>query len=241
MKNLTLIVLTVLLASSCKPKQSEPKVIIEETPQLVSEVMTKEKQDALTPISALNDLIEGNERFISGEMIRRDNLGQLSQLTKGQYPKAVVLSCIDSRVPVEQIFDQGIGDIFVVRIAGNIDDEFILGSLEYSCKVSGTKILMVMGHESCGAVKSAIQGVELGNITVLLEDIQETIQNSDFEGERKYSNPAFMEYTVKANAEKTIDDIREKSPLLKEMEDNGEIKMVGAYFELETGKISILE
>ena len=152
--------------------------------------ITKQIQDTLTPNSVLQDLLEGNKRFVNGNTQSVDNSALVNQTTEGQFPKAVVLSCIDSRVPVETVLDQAIGDVFVSRVAGNFENVDILGSLEYSCKAAGSKLVMVLGHESCGAVKAACDGVELGNITAMLENIMPAVRQSaeEVEGEANSSN-----------------------------------------------------
>ena len=204
--------------------------------------ITKDIQSALTADSVLQDLLEGNNRFVEGNSQSTDNSALVSQTTGGQYPKAVVLSCIDSRVPVETVLDQAIGDIFVARVAGNFENVDILGSLEYSCKVAGSKLVFVLGHESCGAVKAACDGVELGNITEMLDNIMPAVKKSAIEvdGEANSSNSQFVTKTVENNVLLTIDRIREKSQILSEMEDNGEIKIVGGVYSLETGKVNML-
>ena len=166
----------------------------------------------------------------------------MRETATGQYPEAFMLSCIDSRVPVEAVFDKGIGDVFVGRVAGNIIDEDILGSMEYACKVAGSKLIVVLGHEGCGAVKAAIDGEELGNITALLAHIQPAIEETQHvDGDRTSNNKAFVEAVIKENVRNSIDVIRAKSPLLKEMIDKGEIKIVGAYYSLQNGAVSFLE
>ncbi len=204
--------------------------------------ITKEVQGALTPNGVLSDLLEGNNRFTSGNSNQLDNSALVSQTTGGQFPKAVVLSCIDSRVPVETVLDQAIGDIFVARVAGNFENVDILGSMEYSCKVAGSKLVLVLGHEACGAVKAACDGVELGNITALLGNILPAVKKSsdEVDGELNSSNSAFVAKTVENNVKLTMDRIREKSPILKEMEDNGEIQIVGGVYNLHTGKVEML-
>jgi len=204
--------------------------------------ITKQVQDTFTPDSVLQDLLEGNQRFLNGKTQTVDNAALISQTTGGQHPKAVVLSCIDSRVPVETVLDQAIGDVFVSRVAGNFENTDILGSLEYSCKVAGSKLVLVLGHEACGAVKAACDGVELGNITHLLSNILPAVRKSaeEVEGEANSSNAAFVAKTVENNVQLTIDRIREKSPILKEMEDNGEVKIVGGVYSLQTGKVEML-
>ena len=204
--------------------------------------ITKDVQSRLTPNSVLKDLLDGNDRFVNGNLEGADNAALVQQTTGGQFPKAVVLSCIDSRVPVETVLDQAIGDIFVARVAGNFENTDILGSLEYSCKVAGSKLVLVLGHEACGAVKAACDGVELGNITHLLSNITPAVHKSaeEVEGEANSSNAEFVAKTVENNVKLTMDRIREKSPILKEMEDKGEIAIVGGVYSLQTGKVEML-
>lgn len=204
--------------------------------------ITKQIQDTLTPNGVLQDLLEGNKRFVNGNTQSVDNSALVNQTTEGQFPKAVVLSCIDSRVPVETVLDQAIGDIFVSRVAGNFENVDILGSLEYSCKAAGSKLVMVLGHESCGAVKAACDGVELGNITAMLENIMPAVRQSaeEVEGEANSSNNEFVAKTVENNVKLTIERIREKSQILKDMEDSGEIAIVGGVYNLHTGKVEMV-
>lgn len=207
----------------------------------LKKVMTKQMQEKMTPDIILTDLLAGNERYISGEFINRDLPKQVVLTTKAQFPKAVILACIDSRVPVEYIFDQGIGDVFVVRVAGNIEDEAILGSMEYGVGVAGSKLLMVMGHENCGAVKSAIKKVDVGsdNVTSLLSEIEPSIQRT--QGNRDEKNKIYFDAVVKNNVHQTIQDIRTKSPIISSLENDGKIKMIGTYYSLTNGKVTILE
>ncbi len=204
--------------------------------------ITKQEQDALSPNQVIQDLLEGNNRFINNQTQTVDNNALIEQTTGGQFPKAVILSCIDSRVPVETIFDQTIGDIFVARVAGNFENTDILGSLEYSCKVAGSKLVLILGHESCGAVKAACDGVELGNITAMLDNILPAVKQSadEVDGELNSSNKKFVAKTVENNVKLTIQRIREKSSILKEMEDNGDVKIVGGVYSLHTGKVELL-
>ncbi len=204
--------------------------------------ITKEIQNTLTPTSVLADLLDGNKRFTQAKNEEVDYLAQVNHTIDGQFPKAVILSCIDSRVPVEVVFDQGIGDVFVARVAGNFVNVDMLGSIEYSCKVAGSKIVLVLGHESCGAVKAACDGVELGNITEMLSKIKPAVQSAAKEvtGETNSSNKEFVDKTIIHNVQLTIDRIRKESPILKEMEDNGEIKIVGGVYQLSTGKVEML-
>ena len=204
--------------------------------------INKEIQTSLSPNDVLQDLLDGNSRYINDELEEVAHLDLVNQTITGQYPKAVVLSCIDSRVPVEQVFDQSVGDIFVARVAGNFENTDILGSLEYSCAVAGSKLVLVLGHESCGAVKAACDGVELGNITSMLSNIMPAVKKSteEVEGENNSSNNAFVAKTVENNVLLTMDRIREKSPILKDLEDNGSIKIVGGVYSLQNGKVNML-
>ena len=208
----------------------------------IIKAITKEVQDKLTPMLVLEDFIEGNSRFIANKANTADHKALITQTTTGQHPKAIVLSCIDSRVPVELIFDQTIGDIFVARVAGNFENTDILGSMEYSCKVAGSKLVFVLGHESCGAVKAACDHVELGNITAMLDNIQPAVKKSEGEvsGEHNSSNRAFVDKTIENNVLLTIGRIREKSPILKEMEDMKEIKIVGGVYHISSGKVTMI-
>ncbi|MBT8195046.1 MAG: carbonic anhydrase [Bacteroidia bacterium] len=206
----------------------------------IEKVMTKELQDKMSPNDALNDLMKGNERYISSDMNGHNFSAQISASTNAQFPKAVVLACIDSRVPVEYIFDQGIGDIFVARVAGNVDDPALLGSMEYGLGVAGSKLLMVLGHENCGAVKSAIDKVDVGsdNVTSLLNEIEPAIQS--IQGERDSKNKSYFDSVVKNNVRQTVKDIREKSTIISNLEKEGKVKVVGAYYSLTDGKVSLL-
>lgn len=209
---------------------------------MITKALDKAGQLALTPDIVLQDLLKGNDRFGKKEMELRDYQAQREDTIDGQYPKAVVLSCIDSRVPVETIFDQGLGDLFVARVAGNFENTDILGSLEYSCKVAGSKLILVLGHESCGAVKAACDGVELGNITPMLENIYPAVKLSgeQVEGASDSSNAQFVAQTVENNVRLTVERIREKSPILKAMEEEGTIKIAGAVYFLSEGKVKLI-
>ncbi|WP_275315342.1 carbonic anhydrase family protein [Tenacibaculum bernardetii] len=207
-----------------------------------NKAITKDVQDKLTPMIVLQDFIEGNSRFIRDEVHTIDHKALITQTTDGQHPKAIVLSCIDSRVPVELIFDQTIGDVFVARVAGNFENTDILGSMEYSCKVAGSKLVFVLGHESCGAIKAACDHVELGNITSMLNNIQPAVKKSTEEvsGDHNSSNTEFVDRTIENNVQLTIQRIREKSPILNEMEESGEIKIVGGVYHISSGKVTLL-
>jgi carbonic anhydrase len=208
----------------------------------INKAITKEVQNKLTPTMVLQDFIEGNSRFTSGNVHTTDHKALITQTTDGQHPKAIILSCIDSRVPVELIFDQTIGDVFVARVAGNFENIDILGSMEYSCSVAGSKLVFVLGHESCGAIKAACDHVELGNITSMLNNIQPAVKKSEGEvsGDHNSSNVNFVDKTIENNVQLTIQRIREKSPILNEMEEMGEIKIVGGVYHISSGKVTML-
>ena len=209
---------------------------------MVYKVQTAEEQAALTAEKIFEALKAGNKRFMNNDITARDHSAQVRNSTMGQYPKAVILSCLDSRVPVEDVFDRGIGDIFVGRVAGNFVNEDLLGSMEFGCKVAGAKVILVLGHEHCGAVKAAIDDVELGNITAMLSKIKPAVELvSDFEGEKTSKNDAFVHAVCESNVKNTINQIRINSPILKEMEDNGEIKIVGAVYDLDDAEVAFLD
>lgn len=213
-----------------------------ETAQVINHVMTKEQQAALTPDAVLKDFMDGNKRFQSGITTVRDHSEQARKSAPGQFPKAVVLSCLDSRVPVEDVFDQGLGDIFVGRVAGNFVNEDLLGSMEFACKVAGAKLVFVLGHQHCGAVKGAIDDVKLGNITAMLAKIKPAVTMSqDFTGEKTSKNDEFVKHVCENNVKYAMQQIREKSPILKEMEDKGEIKIVGAFYRLTDGTLEFVK
>ena len=207
---------------------------------MITEIIDKNKQTQLSPDAVLNDLMDGNKRFTENKMHERDYSSQIEKTSGGQWPQAVVLGCIDSRVPVETVFDQGVGDIFTARVAGNFENTDILGSMEYSCKVAGSKLVLVLGHEACGAVKAACDDVELGNITHLLSNIKPAVKATETDGERNSKNDAFVAGVVENNVKLTMNRIREKSPILKEMEENGEIKIVGGVYSISSGKVTLL-
>ena len=209
---------------------------------LIERVLTAEEQSRLTPDEVIASLKEGNKRFCSGNLTVRDHSKQIRDAVNGQFPKAVVLSCVDSRVPIEDVFDKGIGDMFVARIAGNIVNEDILGSMEFGCKVSGAKLVLVLGHEYCGAIKGAIDNVQLGNLTGLLQKIRPSVDRCcDFAGEQTSKNPEFVDFVVRENAKVAVLNIRAQSPILREMEDAGEIKIVGAYYDMDNGQVTFFE
>lgn len=244
------ILVTFLLAStlfSCKEaakteNSADATTTVAETQPVVTAVMTKEQQNALTPDGVWQEFLEGNKRFQSGSTTIRNHSEQVRKSAPGQYPKAVVLSCLDSRVPVEDVFDQGLGDVFVGRVAGNFINEDLLGSLEFACKVAGAKLVLVMGHQDCGAVTAAINDVKLGNITAMLTKIKPAVAMSqDFEGEKTSKNRDFVRHVCENNISHALKQIRERSPILKEMEDKGEIKIMGAFYRLTDGTLKVIE
>lgn len=241
------IAITLLTFTGCKQGADSDKSVAElnVTPEVpteipVGDVMSQAQQIALTPDDVIKSLSDGNTRFMNDDLTARDYLIQVANSAAGQYPDAVILSCLDSRIPVEYIFDRGIGDLFVARVAGNFVNEDMLGSMEFACKVSGSRLILVMGHNNCGAIRAAVDDVKLGNITPLLEKIKPAVAMVKYEGERNSSNTEFVTMASESNVKNTIAKIRKDSPILKEMEDNGEIKIVGAIYNLETGKVDWL-
>lgn len=202
---------------------------------------TKITQGKMTPKSAKEELVNGNKRFVESQKVDRDLLKQVEQTSTGQFPFATILSCIDSRVSSELIFDQGIGDIFSVRIAGNFVNEDILGSMEFACKLAGTKLIVVLGHTSCGAVKGACDHARLGNLTTLINKIEpavEAVTEPKDESLRNSSNIEFVNEVAEKNVYMTIDNIRNSSEVLKAMEDAGEIDIIGGMYDIKTGEVS---
>ncbi len=198
---------------------------------------TKEMQGSLSPSDAFNMLVEGNERFQNNLKAQRNLQEQVQQTSTGQFPFAVVLSCIDSRAPAELVFDQGIGDIFSARVAGNVVNEDMLGSMEFACKVAGAKVIVVMGHSKCGAVTSACKHVELGNITAMLGKVMPAVEALGVEGEM---NEEQIEKVAHLNVELSIERIRNESEILAEMEKNGEIKIVGSMYDISNGVVTFM-
>lgn len=201
--------------------------------------LNKEMQEAITPSMAIEILKEGNKRFMNNLKANRNLLEQANETSDGQHPFAVILSCIDSRTSAELIFDQGLGDVFSVRIAGNIINEDILGSMEFACKVAGSKVIVVLGHSKCGAVKGACDHVEMGNLTALLSKIQPAVYDEKTETEnRNSSNSEFVEKVASINVKRTVNAIMERSPILKEMIQNGEIGIIGGMHNIVNGEVS---
>lgn len=196
----------------------------------------KETQSTTTPEMALEFLKEGNKRFISNLKYNRDLLQQVNETKEGQWPFAVILSCIDSRTSAELVFDQGLGDVFSVRIAGNVVNEDILGSMEFACKVAGSKLIVVLGHSKCGAIKGACNHVELGNLTGLLKKVQPAIDKVSAGG-KEGSGPEFVEAVAHANTLISLEEILDRSDILREMYENGEIGLAAAFYQVETGEV----
>lgn len=247
LKNLLLAVAIMASLSSCRTLEKEQDAPADVSGfrvqrPAISKVLSAEEQNALTPDTVIRSLKEGNIRFLDNDLTVRDYSALVRDATLGQHPKAVILSCIDSRVTVEDIFDKGIGDLFVCRIAGNFANNDILGSMEYGCKVSGAKLIVVMGHDHCGAIKSAIDNVKMGNITEMLLKIKPAIEISqDFSGEKTSKNNEYLHCVTVNNIKHTMDVIKSGSPILKEMSDNGKIKIVGALYDLDTGEVTFLD
>ena len=203
---------------------------------------TAETQATMTPSMALTILKEGNQRFISNLKINRNLLEQVNDTKDGQFPFAVVLSCIDSRTSAELVFDQGLGDIFSVRIAGNVLNKDILGSMEFACKLAGSKLIVVLGHSKCGAIKGACAGVKIGNLTGLLEKINPAIGEINSEmPDTDHSDPEFIRAVEKQNVISTMELILKESPVLKDLYENGEIGMTGGYYDVDTGEVAFMK
>ena len=204
-----------------------------------SKILSKERQDALTPMDAFNLMVEGNKRYIDAQSEGIDLSSLRNDSVNGQNPHSIVLSCIDSRVVVEQVFDQALGDIFVARVAGNFANTDIVASMEYACAVAGSKLIIVLGHEACGAVKAACDKVELGNITSLLSNLTPAVDQvkGSISSPHDSSNTTFVNAAIQENVNQTIDQIRSMSPILKDLEDNGQIQFKGGVYKLASGKV----
>lgn len=198
------------------------------------------QQAELTPDAVLADLMAGNERYVEGAQSAPDIQSRIDITSTGQFPQAIILSCVDSRVPVEMVFDQGIGDIFVGRVAGNVATTEQIGSMEFATKLAGSKLVMVLGHSSCGAVKGACDGAELGNLTALLAHIKPAIEAVDgFDGERNSKNKDYVAAVVDKNVDLTVAHIRSSSEVLRDLEAQGQIKIVGAIYDLHDGSVTL--
>lgn len=244
MTRLTVCSLSLIVAATavgCAPTQSSAPS--PSTPEPVRSVMTSEAQQALTPEAALEELKAGNRRFAEGRLTARDYPAQVAATAKGQYPKAVILSCLDSRVTPELVFDQGVGDLFVGRVAGNVEDTAMVGSFEFGTKVAGAKLIVVLGHTSCGAVKGAADGVELGRLTELLDTIEPALEQARAETQPPYdsSNGDYIEAATEANVHRTMADLVEESPVIAELVAAGDLAVVGGVYDLATGRVTWLD
>jgi carbonic anhydrase len=233
------LVWAVLLVAGC---QSSRNSATETTTSATVSALTKESQAAATPESALAELKAGNARFVAGRPLKRNLLEDVKATASGQYPIAVVLSCLDSRKPIEIVLDQGIGDIFSARVAGNVLNDDILGSLEFACKVSGAKLIAVIGHSNCGAIKGAVDGVELGNLTGLLNKIRPAMGQvpADIQP-RSSKNLEFVDKVAEANVRLVMQQIHERSSILREMLDQGQIGLAGGMYDLSTGEVHFFD
>jgi carbonic anhydrase len=205
-----------------------------------SGALTKEQRDRMTPAQIIEELKKGNERFRAGKMATRDYVGEMRSTAGGQYPAAVVLGCIDSRVPAEIVFDAGIGDTFNGRIAGNVINDDLLGSMEFACAASGSKVALILGHTACGAIKGAIDDVVLGNLTGLLARIKPAIAATKFDGEKSSKNAAYVNAVARTNVVLGLAEIRRRSPILEDLEKNGTIKITGAMYDIATGMVEFI-
>ena len=202
--------------------------------------LTKEERDRMTPGQVIEALKKGNERFRTGTTSPRDYLGQLRSSAAGQFPAAVGLGCVDSRAPAEIIFDVGLGDMFTARIAGNVVNDDLLGSLEFACAVAGAKVVLLFGHTACGAVMGAIDGVKMGNLTGLLARIKPAISTTEFTGDRSSENAAYVDAVARTNVLLGLESIRSRSPILADLENKRSIQLVGGMYDLATGAVEFL-
>jgi carbonic anhydrase len=205
-----------------------------------ADALTKEQREKMAPDQIIQAMKNGNKRFRSGERKDRNYLREQKASASGQYPAAALLTCIDSRAPAEVIMDLGIGDIFNCRVAGNVENADILGSLEFACKLAGAKVVLVMGHTACGAIKGAIDNAELGNLTGLLGKIKPAVEATKYTNERSAKNYDIVNAVAQKNVEMTVANIRKGSPVLAERESKGSIKIAGAMYNLETGAVEFL-
>ena len=207
------------------------------------DVLTAEQQAALTPYRVVELLREGNQRFVRNDLTLRDHSEMVRRSADAQYPKAIVLSCVDSRVPVEDVFDRGIGDVFVARVAGNFVNEDILGSMEFACAVAGSKLVLVLGHEHCGAVKAAVDNVQAGNMTAMLAKIRPSVEAvlADYRGVVSSDNEELVHEVCERNVFDSIAAVRARSEMLADLERQGEIRIVGGVYDMDTGVVSFLD
>ena len=253
MKNLNQFLGIAILASmvfSCGNSDKNTNNLAKETTTLgiekpINSVLTAEEQASMTPDEIIGRLKKGNENFVNNNLTQRDHSEQRRKSAIGQYPKAIVLSCVDSRVPVEDVFDLGIGDIFVARVAGNIENRDIIGSMEFASAVAGSKLVIVLGHTSCGAVKHAIDNTDAASMEMyalqnLLDEIQPSIMATEKNGEMSSKNEEFTNSVITKNAHVTVQDIRKQSPKMASLEKEGKIKIVPAVYNMATGKVEFM-
>lgn len=249
-KQISVLAFTALIVSFTSCIET-PEKVVAQTPVVietmekapVKSIMTAEEQAGMSPDEIIGRLKKGNENFVNNNLTQRDHSAQRRKATIGQYPKAIVLSCVDSRVPVEDVFDLGIGDIFVARVAGNIENKDIVGSMEFATAVAGSKVVIVMGHTACGAVKHAIDNTDAASMGMnalsdLLAEIKPSVTATKVDGEVSSKNVAFTNKVIHNNAVKTVEDIREQSPKMAALENSGQIKIVSAVYDMETGKVT---
>src|SRR5215467_1401220 len=227
------------LVCTCALSTAPSALSMQFAPSL-SKSLTKEERDSMTPAQVIDELKKGNERFRTGKMASRNYLAEQRFSAAGQYPAAVILGCLDSRVPAEIIFDVGIGDTFIGRVAGNVVNDDMLGSMEFACAVSGAKIVLVLGHTACGAVKGAIDDVVLGNLTGLLARVKPAIPATKFDGEKSSKNASYVDAVARTNVVLGVVEIRRRSPILEDLEKKGSIKIVGAMYDLATGVVEFV-
>ncbi|KAI9030581.1 carbonic anhydrase [Hyaloraphidium curvatum] len=221
-----------------------PAAAAEGDEEVRTDVLTKEEQARLTPAEVLRRLKEGNGTYVSGDVTSRDHVEQVRKAAKGQYPKAVVLSCLDSRVPVEDVFDCGIGDLFVARVAGNFANTDIIASMEFACKVAGAKLVLCLGHEHCGAVKGAIDKVQLGLLPKMLENIEPAVEDALARSpgtKRTSADESFVHLVAERNVALAVDKIRRESEVLRALEAEGSIMIVGAMYDMDTAEVVFME
>ncbi|TLP74119.1 carbonic anhydrase family protein [Maribacter sp. ACAM166] len=239
----TIFMTSIFIPATVFGQQSkEGTVEIERSRILVEDVLSEEEQAALTPLDVFNSLAAGNERFVSSDLTARDHSMQIRESAEAQYPKAIVLSCVDSRVPVEDVFDKGIGDIFVARVAGNFVNDDILGSMEFATKIAGAKLILVLGHENCGAIHAAIDGAELGHITKMLVNIKPAVDiSTKSSGPKSSKNRLLVHEVSENNVRINMEKIVKESLILRTMVEDGEIAIKGAVYDMDTGVVNFIK
>lgn len=239
-----------LLTISCKEESKVSEETVLKNPQAVltqepvRSILTAEEQASMSPDEIIGRLKKGNENFVANNLTTRDHSEQRRLAMIGQYPKALVLSCVDSRVPVEDVFDLGIGDVFVARVAGNIENDDIVGSMEFASAVAGSKLIIVMGHSACGAVKHAVDNTDaaamgMTSLQKLLDEIRPVVKAEKGE-DATSKNTVFLDKVIAQNVTKTVEDIRLQSPTMNSLEEKGNLKIVGAVYDMETGKVNFI-